>query len=139
MLRLAAGRKVGPTAAIIDSRTLRSTPESGERVSYDAGKRNKGSKLHMAVNTSGHLLARHVTPASAEDRGVAAPLQQPSAPQRSGLPLTRTRSSDTAIAGLSFRFAPPPTGNGGGHHVALTILTPAHPVGVAQKIDTIIK
>ena len=68
--RLAAGRKAEPTAAIIDSRTLRSTPESGERAGYDGGKRKKkGSKIHMAVDTLGHLLALHVTPASAEDRG----------------------------------------------------------------------
>ncbi|MBD8549030.1 IS5 family transposase, partial [Sphingomonas sp. CFBP 8760] len=69
VLRLAAGRKAEPTAAIIDSRTLRSTPESGERAGYDGGKRKKGSKIHMAVDTLGHLLALHVTPASAEDRG----------------------------------------------------------------------
>jgi hypothetical protein len=68
VLRLAAGRKAEPTAAIIDSRTLRSTPESGERAGYDGGKRKKGSKIHMAVDTLGHLLALHVTPASAEDR-----------------------------------------------------------------------
>ena len=69
VLRLAAGRAAEPTAAIIDSRTLRSTPESGERAGYDGGKRKKGSKLHMAVDTLGHLLALHVAPASAEDRG----------------------------------------------------------------------
>ena len=69
VLRLAAGHKAEPTAAIIDSRTLRSTPESGERAGYDGGKRKKGSKIHMAVDTLGHLLALHVTPASAEDRG----------------------------------------------------------------------
>ncbi len=69
VLRLAAGRKAEPTAAIIDSRTLRSTPESDERAGYDGGKRKKGSKIHMAVDTLGHLLALHVTPASAEDRG----------------------------------------------------------------------
>ena len=70
VLRLAAaGRKAEPSAVIIDRRTLRSTPESGERAGYDGGKREKGSKIHMAVDTPGHLLALHVTPASAEDRG----------------------------------------------------------------------
>jgi transposase len=68
ILRLAAGRTAQPTAAIIDSRTLRSTPESGSRAGYDGAKRKKGSKLHLAVDTLGHLLALHVTPASADDR-----------------------------------------------------------------------
>ena len=68
ILRLAAGRPEQPTAAIIDSRTLRSTPESGARVAYDGAKRKKGSKLHLAVDTLGHLPALHVTPANADDR-----------------------------------------------------------------------
>ena len=68
VLRLAAGREAEPSAAIIDSRTLRSSPESGERAGYDGAKRKKGSKLHLAVDTLGHMLALHVTPASAEDR-----------------------------------------------------------------------
>ena len=74
VLRLAAGRKAEPSAAIIDSRTLRSTPESGERAGYDGAKRKKGSKLHIAVDTLGHLLALHVTPASASMRKVNADL-----------------------------------------------------------------
>lgn len=68
VLRLAAGRPAEPTAAIIDSRTLRSTLESGQRAGYDGAKRKRGSKLHMAVDTLGHLLALHVTPANVDDR-----------------------------------------------------------------------
>jgi transposase len=68
ILRLAAGRAAQPTVAIIDSRTLRSTPESGARAAYDGAKRKKGSKLHLAVDTLGHLLVLHVTPANADDR-----------------------------------------------------------------------
>lgn len=68
VLRLAQGRTADPSAAILDSRTLRSSPESGERAGYDGAKRKRGSKLHMAVDTLGHLLALHVTPASADDR-----------------------------------------------------------------------
>ncbi|MBV9785509.1 MAG: IS5 family transposase [Acidisphaera sp.] len=68
VLRLAAGRSEEPSAAIIDSRTLRSSPESGPRGGYDGAKRKKGSKLHMAVDTLGYLLALHVTPASTDDR-----------------------------------------------------------------------
>ena len=68
LLRLAVGRSKEPTAAIIDSRTLRSTPESGTRAGYDGAKRKRGSKVHMAVDTLGHLLALHVTPADVGDR-----------------------------------------------------------------------
>lgn len=68
VLRMAAGRAPEPSAAVLDSRTLRSSPESGDRAGYDGAKRKKGSKLHMAVDTLGHLLALHVTPADADDR-----------------------------------------------------------------------
>ena len=68
MLRLAAGRTAQPSAAILDSRTLQSSPESGPRAGYDGVKRRKGSKVHMAVDTLGLLLALHVTPANEQDR-----------------------------------------------------------------------
>ncbi len=61
-------RNALPTAAIFDSRTLQSTPESGARAGYDGYKRRKGSKVHVAVDTLGHLLALHVTAASEQDR-----------------------------------------------------------------------
>jgi len=68
VLRLAEGRAAAPSAALLDSRTLRSTPESGGRAGYAGAKRQKGSKLHAAVDTLGHLLTLHVTPADAQDR-----------------------------------------------------------------------
>jgi transposase len=68
VLRIAEGRKESPTAAIIDSRTLQSTPESGRRAGYDGAKRRKGSKVHLAVDTLGHLLALCVTAADEQDR-----------------------------------------------------------------------
>src|SRR5918911_2191037 len=68
LLRLAAGRAPQPTAAIFDSRTLQSTPESGQRAGYDGHKRKKGAKVHLAVDTLGHLLALLVTPANAQER-----------------------------------------------------------------------
>jgi transposase len=68
VLRLQAGRSAQPTAAIFDSRTVQSTPESGTRAGYDGAKRRKGSKIHMAVDTLGHLLALHVTSANEPDR-----------------------------------------------------------------------
>jgi transposase len=74
LLRQFAGRKGRPTAVILDSRTLQSTPESGPRAGYDGAKRKKGSKLHIAVDTLGHLLAAHVTPATDQDRAQAGTL-----------------------------------------------------------------
>lgn len=68
LLREFSGRKGQPTAVILDSRTLQSTPESGARAGYDGAKRRKGSKVHAAVDTLGHLLALHVTPADEQDR-----------------------------------------------------------------------
>ncbi|CUS03085.2 transposase [Candidatus Promineifilum breve] len=76
LLRLADGRKSQPTAAIMDSRTLQSTPESGARAGYDGAKRRKGSKVHMAVDTLGHLLTLHVTPANQQDRDQVGQLAQ---------------------------------------------------------------
>ncbi len=68
------GRKGQPSAICIDSRTLQSTPESGARASYDGAKRRKGSKVHIAVDTLGHLLALTVTPADQGDREQVAAL-----------------------------------------------------------------
>ena len=68
ILRMLAGRHEHPTAAVFDSRTLQSTPESGHRSGYDGAKRRKGSKVHMAVDTLGHLLSLHVTAANEQDR-----------------------------------------------------------------------
>ena len=68
ILRMAQGRNADPTAVILDSRTLQSTAESGGRAGYDGAKRRKGSKVHIAVDTLGHLLAVHVTPANKQDR-----------------------------------------------------------------------
>lgn len=68
LLRLSEGRASDPTATILDSRTLRSTPESGSRGGYDGAKRKKGSKLDAAVDTLGYLLALRVSPANEDER-----------------------------------------------------------------------
>ena len=68
LLRLGEGRSGEPSAVILDSRTLQSSPESGARAGYDGAKRRKGSKTHMVVDTLGHLLALHVTAADEQDR-----------------------------------------------------------------------
>jgi transposase len=74
ILRVLEGRAEEPSAAVFDSRTLQSTPESGHRAGYDGAKRKKGSKVHMAVDTLGHLLSLHVTPANQQDRDRVAKL-----------------------------------------------------------------
>ena len=68
LLRLLQGRAPTPSAVILDSRTLQSTPESGARAGYDGAKHKKGSKVHLAVDTLGQLLALHVTPANVQER-----------------------------------------------------------------------
>jgi transposase len=76
VLRLAEGREGQPSAAIFDSRTLQSTPESGLRAGYDGAKRKRGSKVHLAVDTLGHLLGLHVTAADEQDRAQVAQLAE---------------------------------------------------------------
>jgi transposase len=76
LLRFAAKREGTPSAVILDSRTVQSTPESGGRAGFDGHKKRKGSKLHAAVDTLGHLLALRVTPANEQDRAQVAQLSQ---------------------------------------------------------------
>jgi transposase len=57
LLRVANGRPPQPSAAILDSRTLQSSPESGQRAGYDGAKRKRGSKVHWAVDTLGLVYA----------------------------------------------------------------------------------
>lgn len=74
LIRLGQGRSPQPSAMILDSRTLQSTPESGDRAGWDGAKRRKGSKVHLAVDTLGQLLALQVTPANDQDRAQVADL-----------------------------------------------------------------
>jgi transposase len=76
LMREIEDRMPQPRAAILDSRTLQSTPESGGRAGYDGHKRRKGSKVHMAVDTLGQLLAVMVTPANEQDRAQVAQLAE---------------------------------------------------------------
>jgi len=74
LLREIAERNPQPSAAIFDGRTLQSSPESGARAGYDGHKRRKGSKVHLAVDTLGQLLAVTVTPANEQERAQVAEL-----------------------------------------------------------------
>jgi transposase len=76
LLRLAEGRDAQPTGVIFDSRTVQSTAESGGDAGYDGAKKRRGRKVHLAVDTLGHLLALYVTAANAQDRAQVAELAE---------------------------------------------------------------
>ena len=65
--RQAIGKKPQPTAAILDSQTVK-TGDQGGPCGYDAGKKTKGRKRHILVDTLGFLLAAYVAPADEQDR-----------------------------------------------------------------------
>ena len=66
-VRLVEGRNRKPSAAIIDSQSVKSTESSDER-GYDAGKKVNGRKRHILVDTIGLLLRVMVLPAHIQDR-----------------------------------------------------------------------
>ena len=68
IIRVAQGKQGQPSAVVLDGRTLQSSCESGPRAGYDGYERHHGSKVHMAMDTLGHLLAVHVTPANEQER-----------------------------------------------------------------------
>ena len=74
-VRAAAGRKAAPTAAIIDSQSVKGSEMIARaRRGYDAGKKISGTKRHIAVDVLGLLLTVLVTAASVQDRDAARPL-----------------------------------------------------------------
>jgi transposase len=74
-IRLTAGRKAAPTAAIIDSQSVKGSEMIARpRHGYDAGKKINGTKRHLAVDTLGLLLTVLITAASVQDRDAAKPL-----------------------------------------------------------------
>jgi putative transposase len=67
------GKSPDPSAAVLDSQSTRSTAQGGD-TGFDAGKKVKGRKRHLVVDTLGLLLAITITPASVQDRDAAEPV-----------------------------------------------------------------
>ncbi len=68
ILRAAQGRPGQPCTGVLNGRTLQSTVESGARAGYDGHKRKRGTKVNMAFDTLGYLMAVHITPANEQER-----------------------------------------------------------------------
>lgn len=64
------GRTPTPSAAVLDAQSTRSSPQGGQ-VGFDAGKKVKGRKRHVLVDTTGLMLALIITAASVQDRDAA--------------------------------------------------------------------
>jgi putative transposase len=71
-IRVAAGREPTPSAACIDSQSVKTTEMGGPERGYDGGKKINGRKRHLLVDTLGLLIAILITSAGLDD-GVAAP------------------------------------------------------------------
>lgn len=78
-VRQQQGKRCRPTAASLDSQTVRSAGHGGA-VGYDAAKKTKGRKRFLLVDTLGLVLGVHVTPASTPERAGAVELLEPVLP-----------------------------------------------------------
>ena len=91
-VRVAAGREPTPSAASVDSQSVKTTATGGER-GYDGGKKVTGRKRHVFVDTLGLLLAVTVTAASVDDAAGVPPLFAQVAPEE--VPRLKKVSADS--------------------------------------------
>src|SRR5277367_3902031 len=88
------GREASPSAAVIDSQSVKTTEAGGPR-GYDAGKKVNGRKRHAMVDTDGRALVLQAHPASIQDRDGAVPLLKSS---RAAFPFVERTFADNAYA-----------------------------------------
>jgi putative transposase len=67
-VRKAEGRDRDPSAAVVDSQVVKTTPLGGPECGYDGAKRLAGRKCHLLVDTNGLVLAARVHSANLPDR-----------------------------------------------------------------------
>ncbi len=82
--RLRSGRSTEPSAAIIDSQSVTTVEAGSGGCGYDAGKKIKGRKRHLAVDTDGNLLVAQVHPANIQDRDRGSPAAGAASPSGNG-------------------------------------------------------